>query len=117
MLVRLLVRRLVRLLASQFPYHFFLLFAFCFKKNTEGREKSTEVENWLRQNCFAPGNGCPFLFFSYYRLSKCYFFLNMVCLNMGSLFSRLVGFMKYGKGGVTKIFTCADLKKHCKILF
>jgi hypothetical protein len=66
------------------------------------REDRKYKGNWLRQNCFAPGNGCPFLFFSYYRLSKCYFFLNMVCLNMGSLFSRLVGFMKYGKGGGDK---------------
>jgi hypothetical protein len=25
------------------------------------REEEKEEENWLRRNCFAPGNGCPFL--------------------------------------------------------
>jgi hypothetical protein len=33
----------------------------CFEKRRRKR-KSADVENWLRRNCFAPGNGYLFLF-------------------------------------------------------
>jgi hypothetical protein len=44
------------------PYHFEnRLRRDCFEKRRKKR-KSADVKNWLRRNCFAPGNGCPFLF-------------------------------------------------------
>jgi hypothetical protein len=61
MLVRWLVRPLVR--PSVGP-HITLKpgYVAIASRRREGKRKSADVKNWLRQNCFAPGNGCPFLF-------------------------------------------------------
>jgi hypothetical protein len=30
--------------------------------------KSADVKNWLRRNCFAPGNSYPFLFLGHFNM-------------------------------------------------
>jgi hypothetical protein len=48
------------------PCHFEnLLPRDCLEKRRRRKRKSADVENGVRQNCFAPGNGCPFLLSSF----------------------------------------------------